>query len=137
MPVMITQGDENEVVFQMPDTIDLESDDVSISIDMDDIDHFALWNPEDEQVTLLPYEQVEPGLYRVTVVLSDGDATKGYELYIYVFEGVYEEDIEEEEFFDPSSEDVEEPDTQKRADEQTELAKTEKGESSEAHAQIN
>lgn len=101
----------------MPDTIDLESDDVSISIDMDDIDHFALWNPEDEQVTLLPYEQVEPGLYRVTVVLSDGDATKGYELYIYVFEGVYEEDIEEEEFFDPSSEDVEEPDTQKRADE--------------------
>ena len=58
MPVMITQGDEDEVVFKMPDTIDLESDEVSISIDMDDIDHFALWNPEDEVVTLLPYEQV-------------------------------------------------------------------------------
>jgi len=114
---MITQGDEDDVVFLMPDTYDAESDEVTITIDMDDIDHFALWSPEDLTVTLQPYKQVETGLHRVSVILSDGDATKEYRLYIYVFPGVYEEEIEENEIFDPVSEEVGESDTQNSADE--------------------
>ena len=74
---------------------------------MDDIDHFAEWNQEDQTVTLQPYKRMSWGLHRVSVILSDGEATNEYKLYIYVFEGVYEEDFEEGVIPEPESEEAE------------------------------
>ena len=84
MPILLQQGDYTEFTFLMPDTYDDDNDDVEISIDMGNIDHFAQWDSADAIVTFALTDDVEPGLHRATVTLDDGSLTTEYFLYVYV-----------------------------------------------------
>ena len=94
MPIKLTLGSSEEIVFTIPEAHDDDFEDVQISINMDNIDHFAVWNPDAGTVTFKLVTDVITGLHRTPVILSDGRLTNEYQLYIYISDGT-EEDIDE------------------------------------------
>ena len=71
MPIKLYFGSLEEYVFVMPNAYDDDFEEVTISINMDNIDQFAVWDSEAKTVTFKLVEGVPIGLYRAKVTLDD------------------------------------------------------------------
>ena len=78
MPIKLTLDSSKEFVFTIPEAYDDDFEYVYIYIDMDNIDHFAVWNPDIGTVTFRIDTDVITGLHRAPVILSDGRLTSEY-----------------------------------------------------------
>ena len=72
--------------FQLPQPIDDEFDEVSMSVNTDSIFKFAQWNPTSDTLSFYPSFEIEAKLYQAIVTLDDGDLTTSYTLSIIINE---------------------------------------------------
>ena len=101
--LLLTIGQDEPVVYQLPEPQDEEGDNVEIIVDLNDMFTFGEYDEGSREVTLELIDDSDAaiGLHRAIITLDDGKLQKEYSLYAYVSpeEGEFDDDtyIEDDE----------------------------------------